>query len=37
MLSNPSCGKSWKSDQERMGGKGGMGDPRFVVVHAGDA
>jgi type I restriction enzyme M protein len=37
MLSNPPYGKSWRSDQERMGGKGGMRDPRFVVEHAGDA
>jgi type I restriction enzyme M protein len=37
MLSNPPCGKSWKSDQERMGGKQGMKDPRFVIQHAGDA
>ncbi len=37
MLSNPPYGKSWKSDQERMGGKNGMRDPRFVIEHAGDA
>jgi type I restriction enzyme M protein len=36
MLSNPPYGKSWKSDQERMGGKDGMHDPRFVIEHAGD-
>ncbi|PKN81644.1 MAG: restriction endonuclease subunit S [Chloroflexi bacterium HGW-Chloroflexi-9] len=36
MLSNPPYGKSWKSDQERMGGKSGMRDPRFVIEHAGD-
>ncbi|HEY3776769.1 MAG TPA: class I SAM-dependent DNA methyltransferase [Rhizomicrobium sp.] len=36
MLSNPPYGKSWKSDQERMGGKGGISDPRFVVQHGGD-
>jgi type I restriction enzyme M protein len=36
MLSNPPYGKSWKSDQERMGGKTGMRDPRFVIEHAGD-
>jgi type I restriction enzyme M protein len=36
MLSNPPYGKSWKSDLERMGGKGGIKDPRFVVEHAGD-
>ena len=37
MLSNPPYGKSWKGDQERMGGKEGMQDPRFIVTHAGDA
>lgn len=37
MLSNPPYGKSWKSDLERMGGKGGMKDPRFLITHAGDA
>jgi type I restriction enzyme M protein len=37
MLSNPPYGKSWKSDQERMGGKQGIKDPRFVIQHAGDA
>ena len=37
MLSNPPYGKSWKSDLERMGGKDGIKDPRFVVEHAGDA
>jgi hypothetical protein len=36
MLSNPPYGKSWKSDLERMGGKKGMRDPRFVIEHAGD-
>ncbi len=36
MLSNPPYGKSWKSDQERMGGKSGMRDPRFLIEHAGD-
>jgi len=36
MLSNPPYGKSWKSDMERMGGKGGIKDPRFVITHAGD-
>jgi type I restriction enzyme M protein len=36
MLSNPPYGKSWKSDLERMGGKGGLKDPRFLVEHAGD-
>ena len=37
MLSNPPYGKSWKSDLERMGGKEGIKDPRFVITHAGDA
>jgi type I restriction enzyme M protein len=37
MLSNPPYGKSWKSDLERMGGKDGMKDPRFLIEHAGDA
>ena len=37
MLSNPPYGKSWKSDLERMGGKDGIKDPRFVIEHAGDA
>ena len=36
MLSNPPYGKSWKSDQERMGGKKGLKDPRFLIEHAGD-
>ena len=37
MLSNPPYGKSWKTDLERMGGKSGMMDPRFVVEHDGNA
>jgi type I restriction enzyme M protein len=36
MLSNPPYGKSWKSDMERMGGKAGIKDPRFVVQHRGE-
>jgi type I restriction enzyme M protein len=36
MLSNPPYGKSRKTDLERMGGKGDMRDPRFVIEHAGD-
>jgi type I restriction enzyme M protein len=36
MLSNPPYGKSWKSDLERMGGKSGIKDPRFLIEHAGD-
>ena len=37
MLSNPPYGKSWKSDLERMGGKDGIKDPRFIIEHANDA
>lgn len=36
MLSNPPYGKSWKSDLERMGGKKGVKDTRFMVSHNGD-
>jgi type I restriction enzyme M protein len=36
MLSNPPYGKSWKSDLERMGGKDGIKDARFLIQHAGD-
>jgi type I restriction enzyme M protein len=36
MLSNPPYGKSWKSDLERLGGKSGIKDPRFVIEHSGD-
>ncbi len=36
MLSNPPYGKSWKSDLQRMGGKEGMQDHRFLIEHAGD-
>ncbi len=35
MLSNPPYGKSWKTDLERMGGKGDILDPRYVVEHGG--
>ncbi len=31
MLSNPPYGKSWKTDLERMGGKAGFSDPRFII------
>ena len=37
MLSNPPYGKSWKTDLERLGGKKGLKDPRFVVSHNDDA
>ena len=30
---NPPYGKSWKKDLEAMGGKDGMRDPRFKVMH----
>ena len=36
MLSNPPYGKSWKTDLEKMGGKGNIVDPRFVISHADD-
>jgi type I restriction enzyme M protein len=36
MLSNPPYGKDWKSDLERMGGKTGIKDPRFIIEHNGD-
>ena len=36
MLSNPPYGKSWKSDLARLGGRGGVRDPRFIVEHADD-
>ena len=36
MLSNPPYGKSWKTDQDRMGGKNGITDSRFIIQHAGD-
>lgn len=37
MLSNPPYGKSWATDQQRMGGKKEIIDPRFIVNHAGDS
>ena len=37
MLSNPPYGKSWKTDLERMGGRSGIIDRRFLVEHGGDA
>ncbi len=36
MLSNQPYGKSWKTDQERMGGKGEIKDHRFVINYKGD-
>ena len=35
MLANPPYGKSWKKDLEALGGKDGMRDPRFKVMHQG--
>ena len=37
MLSNPPYGKSWKNDLERLGGKAGIKNPRFLIEHGGDA
>lgn len=37
MLSNPPYGKSWKTDQERLGGAKRIIDPRFIVTHDGDS
>ncbi len=36
MLSNPPYGKSWKTDLERLGGKGDIKDVRFITRHAND-
>ena len=36
MLSNPPYGKSWKTDQDRMGGRSGITDPRFKFPYADD-
>ncbi len=36
MLANPPYGKSWKKDLEAMGGKDGMRDLRFRVMHNGE-
>jgi type I restriction enzyme M protein len=36
MLSNPPYGKSWKTDLERMGGKDGISDSRFLISHGDD-
>jgi len=36
MLANPPYGKSWKKDLEAMGGKDGMRDPRFKIMHKGE-
>ncbi|MFC6618390.1 type I restriction-modification system subunit M [Deinococcus radiophilus] len=37
MLSNPPYGKSWKTDLERLGGKDGIQDPRFIIEHGGES
>ena len=36
MLSNPPYGKSWKGDLDRLGGKAGIYDRRFLVEHGGN-
>lgn len=36
MVANPPYGKSWKKDLEALGGKDGMRDPRFKVMHEGE-
>lgn len=36
MLSNPPYGKSWKTDLERLGGKGELKDQRFIFQYAGE-
>jgi type I restriction enzyme M protein len=36
MLANPPYGKSWSKDLDLMGGKDGMRDPRFKVMHNGE-
>jgi type I restriction enzyme M protein len=35
MLANPPYGKSWKKDLEAMGGREGIRDPRFKLIHEG--
>ena len=37
MLSNPPYGKSWGNDQEKMGGKKGLKDSRFLIKHGDNA
>jgi type I restriction enzyme M protein len=36
MLSNPPYGKTWKTDAEKLGGKKGIIDSRFVTSFAGE-
>jgi type I restriction enzyme M protein len=37
MLSNPPYGKSWKVDADKMGGKKGIIDSRFIIPYEKDA
>ena len=37
MLSNPPYGKSWRSDLDRIGGKKGLKDSRFLISHGDNA
>ena len=37
MLSNPPYGKSWSSDLDKMGGRKGLKDPRFLISHGGNS
>jgi type I restriction enzyme M protein len=36
LVSNPPYGQSWKTDLDRLGGKDGIKDPRFVIKRADD-
>lgn len=36
MLSNPPYGKAWKTDAEKLGGKGDITDSRFVIPFKGE-
>ena len=36
MLSNPPYGKSWTTDLDRLGGRTGIRDPRFITQHGDD-
>jgi type I restriction enzyme M protein len=36
MLANPPYGVNWKADLEKMGGKDGIRDQRFKVMHEGE-
>lgn len=37
MISNPPYGKSWKVDQDKLGGKSDLADTRMVLPFGGDA